>query len=213
MWPRKIQPVHCAELGKGLAQLHKAGDDFPQNRPNSLSVSGWRDVFERCRDDADTVMVGLEALIEQELSRLEREWPQNLPTGVIHADAFPDNIFFRGTDYAGMIDFYFACTDMYVYDLAICMNAWCFEKDGDFNVTKARLLLSNYRKTRNFSPEELAALPTMARGAAMRFLLTRLYDWINTPKDAFVKPKNPLDYVHILKFHQHVTTSAAYGLD
>lgn len=212
MWPRKIQPAHCAQLGRGLAELHVAGADFPHQRPNDLSVQGWRTLFEKCRKDANNVQAGLEELLDQELTALEQHWPQGLPQGVIHADAFPDNVFFRGTDYAGMIDFYFACTDMYVYDLAICMNAWCFEKDGDFNVTKARLLLSNYRKTRAFSPEELDALPLMARGAAMRFLLTRLYDWVNTPKDAFVQPKNPLDYVHILKFHQFVKSSAAYGL-
>lgn len=212
MWPRKIKPVHCAELGRALAELHVAGRDFPQQRKNDLSVNDWRPLLNQCIDHADELQVGLGELLLKELDDLEANWPHDLPKGIIHADAFPDNVFFCGEECSGLIDFYFACYDLCVYDLAICMNAWCFERDGDFNVTKAKLLLSNYRKVRDVSAEEVDALPLIARGAAMRFLLTRLYDWVNTPKDAFVKPKDPLEYLKILKFHQGVETSGAYGL-
>ncbi len=213
MWPRKIKPVHCAELGRILAQLHVAGSDFSMQRPNALGVADWRALAEKCLDHADEVKPGLADVIAKELDYLETQWPGDLPKGIIHADAFPDNVFFRGEECSGLIDFYFACNDIFAYDLAICMNSWCFEKDGDFNVTKTRLLLSNYRKVRDFSREEVEALPLVARGAALRFLLTRLYDWVNTPKDAFVKPKDPMEYYHILKFHQGVRSARAYGLD
>lgn len=213
MWPRKIKPVHCAELGKALAELHVAGRDFPMTRKNDLGVNDWRALLEKCMDHADDVMDGLGKLLMAELDELEPHWPHGLPKGIIHADAFPDNVFFRDEACSGMIDFYFACHDIFAYDLAICMNAWCFERDGDFNVTKTRLMLSNYRKVRDFSKEEVEALPLIARGAALRFLLTRLYDWVNTPKDALVKPKDPLEYYKILKFHQSIRSAGAYGLD
>ncbi len=212
MWPRKIKPVHCAELGKALAELHVAGKDFPMKRPNDLGVSDWRPLLDSCLEHADEVKDGLGDRLKTELDYLEPRWPIGLPKGIIHADAFPDNVFFRGEKCSGLIDFYFACHDIFAYDLAICMNAWCFEKDGDFNVTKARLMLSNYRKVRDFSADEVEALPLICRGAALRFLLTRLYDWVNTPKDAFVKPKDPLEYDKILRFHQSVRFAGAYGL-
>ena len=136
-----------------------------------------------------------------------------LPEAVIHADLVPDNIFFLGNELSGVIDFYFACTDFLIYDLAICLNAWCFENDGIFNVTKARLMLSNYRKRRPLSADEMSALPVLARGSALRFLLTRLYDWLNHPAGAFVKPKDPIEYLQKLRFHQGIVRSAAYGLE
>lgn len=212
LWPRRIDPHHCAALGGALAKLHLAVLDFPMSRPNNLSVAGWRGLFEACRHRADEVKVGLAAEIADELAALEAAWPQALPTGIIHADLFPDNVFFRGHDLSGVIDFYFACTDFFAYDLAICLNAWCFETDGSFNVTKARLLLANYRKVRPLIPEEFAALPLLARGSALRFLLTRLYDLLNHPPGAFVKPKNPLEYLQKLRFHRGVSDPAAYGL-
>lgn len=213
MWPRKIKPVHCAQLGKSLAELHVAGQNFKMTRTNDLSVSDWRPLLEECLSHCDDVKPGLGAALLAELDYLEPRWPIGLPKGIIHGDAFPDNVFFRGETCSGLIDFYFACHDIFAYDLAICMNAWCFEIDGDFNVTKAKLLLSHYRKVRAFSEEEVDALPLVARGAALRFLLTRLYDWVNTPKEALVKPKDPLDYYKILQFHQHVRSSSAYGLE
>ena len=213
MWPRRILPVHCAGLGGALAQLHLAVADFPGRRANDLSLDGWRKLYEACRVRADTIEPGLAAELEAELGALERAWPTDLPQGVIHADLFPDNVFFRGEAVSGLIDFYFACTDAFAYDVAICLNAWCFETDGSFNVTKARLLLGQYRAKRPFSAAEFAALPLLARGSALRFLLTRLYDLLHHPAGALVKPKDPKEYLMKLRFHRGVTQSSAYGLD
>ncbi len=212
MWPRRIQPHHCAELGTALARLHIAGSSFEMHRKNDLSVRDWRPLYESCRARANEVDPGLNAILDPEIRLLEAQWPTALPSGVCHADLFPDNVFFLGDKLSGMIDFYFACNDFFAYDLGICLNAWCFERDGSFNVTKARLMLSNYRKVRAFSDEELSALPLLARGSAVRFLLTRLYDWLNHPEGALVKPKDPLEYLGILQFHQHVRGPNAYGL-
>jgi homoserine kinase type II len=213
MWPRRIHPFHCAALGEALARLHLAGADFPLRRPNNFSVGGWRPLFNACRARAHEVRPGLADELGHELDALEREWPQHLPEGVIHADLFPDNIFFRGEAVTGIIDFYFACTDFLAYDLAICLNAWCFEGDGSFNITKARLMLASYRAVRPLDAAEFAALPLLARGSALRFLLTRLDSWLHHPAGAFVKPKDPLEYLQKLRFHRSITTPGAYGLD
>ncbi len=212
VWPRRAQPEHCAALGEALARLHLAGADFDMRRPNALSVAGWRPLLASCEGRADSVEPGLAGVLEAELSHLEAAWPGELPSGVIHADLFPDNVFFSGFRLTGLIDFYFACNDHLAYDLAVCLNAWCFERSGEFNITKARQLLSAYRRVREFSPAELAALPLLARGAALRFLLTRLYDWLNRVEDALVKPKDPLEYLRKLRFHQDVSGPAEYGL-
>jgi homoserine kinase type II len=212
MWPRRIQPFHCAGVGRALAELHRAGSDFAMTRPNNLSLAGWRELFESCRARADEIRPGLAAELAAELAQFEAEWPRDLPSGIIHADLFPDNVFFRGDKLSGIIDFYFACTDSFAYDLAVCLNAWCFEGDGSFNVTKARLMLSNYRAVRPISDAELAALPLLARGSAMRFLLTRLYDWLNHPDGAMVRPKDPIEYLQKLRFHRSVAGPGAYGL-
>lgn len=213
MWPKRIRPAHCMELGRALAEMHIAGQDFALSRPNSLSVVGWRPLLAACVDRADEVKAGLAGTLSDELDWLEANWPTDLPTGVIHADLFPDNVFFQRDRLTGLIDFYFACTDAFAYDVAICLNAWCFEPDRAFNVTKAKLMLSNYRAARPVSVTELEALPLLARGSALRFLLTRLYDWLNTPAGALVKPKDPLEYLAKLRFHQGVTSPAAYGLE
>jgi homoserine kinase type II len=213
MWPRRIQPFHCAGLGRSLAALHRAGASFPMARPNDLSVAGWRRLFEACRSRAGEVNSGLADELADELGFLESAWPRDLPTGVIHADLFPDNVFFRDRELSGLIDFYFACSDFLAYDLAICLNAWCFEADGGFNITKARLMLDHYRRTRPLTPAELAALPLLARGSALRFLLTRLFDWLNQPQGALVRPKDPLEYLRKLRFHRTVAGPRDYGLD
>lgn len=210
---RRPQPRHCVEVGRALADLHLAGDGFVLSRRNALDVEGWRGVFLSCRDGIDGYKPGLAAEIEKELAELSRDWPRHLPSGVIHADLFPDNVFFIGDRLSGLIDFYFACNDAFAYDLAICLNAWCFEEDGAFNITKARGLLQAYAQVRPMGKDELAALPLLARGAAMRFLLTRLYDWINHPEGAFVRPKNPNEYLLRLRFHRSITSPAGYGLD
>lgn len=209
---RRPTAHHCAELGHGLAQLHLAGADFAMDRANALSVSGWRPLFEATHGAADTVAPGLGGAITQELAQLEADWPRGLPTGVIHADLFPDNAFFLDDTLSGIIDFYFACTDALAYDVAICLNAWCFEADGSYNITKGRALLSGYERLRPLTAAEAKALPQLARGAALRFLLTRLVDWLNVPEGALVRPKDPLEYLRKLRFHQAVDTAAAYGL-
>ena len=154
----------------------------------------------------------MRAAIGDELAQLENAWPRGLPQGVIHADLFPDNVFFLGDKLSGLIDFYFACTDTLAYDVAICLNAWCFEPDHSYNVTKGRSLLNAYVKTRPLSQAELEALPLLARGAALRFLLTRLVDWLNVPPGALVKPKDPLEYFRKLRFHQKARSARDYGL-
>ena len=213
MWPRRILPIHCAALGGALAALHRAGASFGMTRANDLSVAGWRRLFESCHLRAAEVQPGLAKELAAELTWLETAWPRDLPTGVIHADLFPDNVFFRDRELSGLIDFYFACTDFLAYDLAVCLNAWCFEADGSLNVTKARLLLESYRRKRPLAATEVAALPLLARGSALRFLLTRLFDWLNQPAGALVRPKDPLEYLRKLRFHQGVTDPRGYGLD
>jgi homoserine kinase type II len=213
MWPRRIQPFHCAGVGRALAVLHSAGAGFPMVRANDLSVAGWRRLFESCRHRAGEVQPRLADELADELLLLEHSWPCDLPTGVIHADLFPDNVFFRDHDVSGLIDFYFACTDFFAYDLAVCLNAWCFEGDGSLNVTKARLLLDGYCRARPLTPKELAALPLLARGSALRFLLTRLFDWLNQPEGALVRPKDPLEFLRKLRFHRTVSGPRDYGLD
>ncbi|HLJ63240.1 MAG TPA: homoserine kinase, partial [Stellaceae bacterium] len=195
MWPRRIRPIHCAEVGAALARLHLAGRSFPMKRANNLSLAGWKTILAACRARADEVQAGLGEELEAELAAIAALWPPDLPEGVIHADLFPDNVLFRGDHLSGLIDFYFACTDFLVYDIAICLNAWCFESDGSFNVTKARLLLAHYRGVRPISAAEFDALPMLARASALRFLLTRLYDLLNHPPGAFVQPKDPIEYL------------------
>lgn len=212
MWMRRPDARHCAAVGEALARMHLAGADFTAKRRNALSVAGWRQLYEQAASRADSVQQGLRATIEDELKRLEQAWPGDLPQGVIHADLFPDNVFFLGDKLSGLIDFYFACTDTLAYDVAICLNAWCFEADHAYNVTKGRNLLSAYIATRPLSAAELAALPLLARGAALRFLLTRLVDWLNVPDGALVQPKNPLEYFRKLRFHQKAESVRDYGL-
>jgi homoserine kinase type II len=213
VWPRRPTVVHCAGVGEALARMHLAGLDFPHFRSNPLSVSGWRPLFNMAASRADEIQPGLRDFIAAELSHLEGCWPQQLPTGVIHADLFPDNVFFIGDQLSGLIDFPFSCNDILAYDVAICLNAWCFEPDLAFNATKARALLSAYQRARPLSEAEQAALPLLARGAALRFLLTRLVDYLDVPEGALVKPKDPLEYVRKLRFQQTVATIRDYGVE
>ncbi len=210
---RRPQVVHCAAVGEALARLHLAGQGFAMTRPNTLSVKGWRPLAEAAGERADTVRKGLAAAIRSELAVLERDWPHDLPSGVIHADLFPDNVFFLDDRLSGLIDFYFACTDAFAYDVAICLNAWCFEPDHAYNVTKGRALLNGYMQVRRLSPREIDVLPLLCRGAALRFLLTRLVDWLNVPPGALVKPKDPLEYYRKLRFHRTGVSARDYGID
>jgi homoserine kinase type II len=213
MWVRRPRVEHCAAVGAALARFHRASEGFALRRQNALSVEGWRPLYRNCNGRADEVQPGLAAEIEKELDYLEARWPTDLPAGIIHADLFPDNVFFLGGRLSGLIDFYFACNDMLAYDVGICINAWCFEPDGSLNVTKARALLSGYQAVRLFTPAETDALPLLARGSALRFLLTRLYDWLTVQKGALVVPKDPIEYFRKLRFHRGVTDPTAYGLD
>ena len=216
--PRRVGVEHCAALGPALAQLHESGRDFGLRRPNDLSLAGWTALMESAGPAAGTLAAGLEGEMRAELDALTACWPAPgaLPEGVIHADLFPDNAFFAGRGetvrLTGVIDFYFACNDMFAYDLAICVNAWCFEPDGAFNVTKARRLIAGYESVRALTCAERNALPALCRGAALRFALTRLHDWVHTPQNALVTPKDPMPFIRRLRFHRAASGPEAYGL-
>ena len=212
LWIRRPDARHCSALGEALAKLHKAGGDFAIKRPNALSIDGWSALARASENRADEVLPGLAVAVAEELSFLQREWPAGLPSGVIHADLFPDNVFFLAGDLSGLIDFYFACNDAFAYDIAICLNAWCFEPDASFNITKGMALFNGYERVRKLNDKEIAALPVLARGAALRFMLTRLVDWLNVPAGAMVRPKDPVEYVKKLRFHQKVVSAREFGL-
>jgi homoserine kinase type II len=211
MWLRKPEARHCREVGVALAHMHLAGEGFPIHRANALSLDGWKTLWAKSADRANEVETGLQDEISSELEFLGKNWPNDLPAGVIHADLFQDNVFFLGDALSGLIDFYFACNDLLAYDVSICLNAWCFEKDGAYNLTKGAALLEGYQSVRPLSDEELAALPVLARGSALRFFLTRLYDWLTTPEGALVVKKDPLEYLRKLRFHRQIASVAEYG--
>lgn len=213
MWMRKPTVEHCEQLGRGLAEMHLAGIDFDMKRRNGLTLPDWRPLWDKSKVSASDVEENLVEEAEADLAFLEAHWPKDLPIGVIHADLFPDNVFFLGDELSGFIDFYFACTDILAYDVAVCLNAWCFEKDFSYNLTKGAALLRGYTAVRPLSSAEADALPVLARGAAMRFMLTRLYDWINTPAGSLVVKKDPMEYVRRMRFHRQITSAHEYGLE
>jgi homoserine kinase type II len=210
---RRPGVAHCREAGMSLAWLHLAGEGFPLRRANDLGQEAWAPLFSTLKDQAEALKPGLARVIEGDLEKLAAGWPTALPAGVIHADYFPDNVFFQAQRFVAAFDFYFACTDTYAYDIAVALNAWCFEPDGSFNITAARALVAGYETRRPLTPAERAALPILAHGAAMRFFLTRLADWGATPAGALVKPKDPLEYFRKLRFHQSVKSADDYGID
>ena len=199
---RRPSVAHCREAGEGLAWLHLAADGFPIRRDNDLGQDAWAPMFARLGPAADALKPGLAAVIDRDLQSLAAGWPRGLPEGIVHADLFPDNVFFHHGAFAAAIDFYFACDDFLAYDIAVALNAWCFEADGSFNVTCARAFISGYERRRTLSPAERDALPVLAWGAAMRFFLTRLNDWGSTPEGALVRPKDPLEYERKLAVHR-----------
>ncbi len=212
-WVKKIENIHCKQLGNYLALLHLATKDFKLKRKNSMGNNNWGKIFNKFRSKKKDIYGYIFDEINKELSVLQKEWPRNLPSGVIHADLFQDNVFFENDKFSGIIDFYFACNDYYAYELAICLNAWCFESDQSFNTTKARLILNNYQNYRPLSNDEKNSFHILARGAALRFLLTRLNDIIFHPPDAIVRPKDPTEYLKILNFHRHIKSTKDYGLE
>jgi homoserine kinase type II len=212
LWIRRPTARHCASVGEALGLMHRAGADFGLRRPNSLSIGGWPALFHAAEARADEVAPDLAGETAGELAALQAVWPTDLPGGVIHADLFPDNVFFLGDELSGLIDFYFACNDALAYDLAIALNAWCFEPDASFNITKGMALINGYERVRRLTGREIEALPILARGAALRFMLTRLVDWLNVPPDAKVVPHDPLEYLRKMRFHRKVTSARDYGL-
>lgn len=213
IWIRRPNVSHCGALGEAMAELHRAGSGFSLRRENALGFASWKNLAQSVSSRADEIAPGLAKLIREESGALEKSWPRDLPQGVIHADLFPDNVFFLGDRLSGLIDFYFACNELLSYDIAIALNAWCFEIDGSFNVTKGRALLSGYNNVRKLDTNEVAALPLLARGAALRFLLTRAIDWLNVPPGALVRPKDPLEYQKKLNFHRSIKSANEYGLN
>lgn len=211
VWVRKPRKEHCAMLGQALASFHNAGADFSIKRPNTLGYKDWLPLWQSCSGSADQIAPGLEQEIAKDMALFSTNWPKGLPHGVIHADLFPDNVFFLDDQLSGLIDFYFACNDDLAYDLAICLNAWCFERDGAFNITKGQALIQGYQSIRPLLQAEAQALPILAHGASMRFFLTRLYDWINTPEGSLVVKKDPLEYLRFIRFHRGVNSAAEYG--
>jgi homoserine kinase type II len=212
VWPRRVRPEHCAPVGAALAALHMAGRDYAPTRLNALGPQGWPPLLARSLPGLDRMQPGLGCELQAALERILADWPAGLPVGHIHADLFPDNVFFLDGKLSGVIDFYFAATDILAYDLAVCLNAWCFEPDLSLNVTKSRAMLAAYEAARPLSQAEREALPVLCQGAALRFALTRLYDWINTPPGALVTRKDPIEYVRRLRLHLTARDAHAYGI-
>ena len=191
--------------------MHLALKGFELTRANALGPHGWEALIRPRLAAAEFLRPGLARVIEQDLAEVRARWPADLPKGAIHADLFPDNALFVGEKLSGLIDFYFACTDFLSYDLAVCLNAWCFEEERDYDLAKGRALIAAYESVRPLTSAEREALPILARGAALRFFATRLADWAETPAGALVKPKNPLEYADKLAFHRGVEGAGDYG--
>ncbi len=204
---------HCSAVGAALAGLHDAVSDFRPNRKNALSITQWRSIADACRTSADTCAAGLAALIDDELAFLAANWPADLPQGVVHADLFPDNVLFEDNAITGVIDFYFSCTEFFAYDIAIVINSWCFDKHGKLALENARALIAAYLDTRAVTQSEIEAFPIFLRASALRFLLTRLYDWLNQSDGAIVTVKDPLEYRAILEFHRNSYSPFSYGFN
>ena len=197
-----VDPNHCYQVGEEIAKIHLNTKDFNLSRKNNLNQLSWKKIFDGCKKINTEKYNGLNELIDQELLYLNDHWPNNLPKGVIHADVFQDNVFFINNKLSGLIDFYFACNDYYAYELAICINAWCFDQKGNFDSEKFQSIISGYQNLKKLSSDEYSSLKILLRGAAIRFLLTRLNDKLFHPANAFVKPKDPIEYLKILNFHQ-----------
>ena len=211
-WPKDgITAAHCAAVGNTLARMHNAAAAFPVKRRNTMALPAWRSLIHACEAQADTLEENLFAALDAETDFLEKNWPRTLPRGAVHADLFPDNVFFIDTDITGVIDFYFACTDLFAYDLMLTFNPWCFDKEGRLDTEKSAAFLAAYHAVRPLSAGEINALPLMGRAGALRIIATRLYDWFNPAKDAVVNPKDPREHIRILRHHQTVTDVSAYG--
>lgn len=211
-WPKDgITAEHCRAVGNMLGRMHNAAATFRIKRHNTMALPAWRSLVTASATEADTLEDRLYSFLDSEMGTLEKSWPRNLPRGAVHADLFPDNVFFKDGSISGVIDFYFACTDLFVYDLMLTFNPWCFDKDGVLDTQKSAAFLNAYHAVRPLSAAEIKALPLMARAGAVRIISTRLYDWFNPAKGAVVTPKDPREHIRILRFHQTVENAAAYG--
>ncbi len=202
-----LNPLDCYEVGVYTAKLHSITKNLISKRKNKLSVNSWREIYNRVKKDCSKIHPNLSNIIEKNLNEIETDWPQNIPSGIIHADLFPDNIFFNKNKLSGIIDFYFACNDYYAFEIAICLNALCFEGKNEnlsFNVTKAKKFIDGYLSIRNLSEDEKKSLKILCKGAAIRFLLTRVFDYLNLIEGAIVKIKDPVEYLKRLEFHESV---------
>ena len=206
-------PEQARSVGAALAQMHLAAADFPMARANGLGLAGWSDLAAQCTPAGlDSIHDGLGALVRDELATLGQRWPAGLPRSIIHADLFPDNVLMLGDRVTGLIDFYFACTDMMAYDVAVTHAAWCFDAAGEtFDAARSAALLQGYESVRALSDAERAALPLLARGASMRFLMTRAYDWMNTPADALVTRKDPMAFARRMTFYADPANAGVFG--
>ncbi len=208
-----LSPDDCGSVGKEAARLHEITKNFHFKRNNDLSVKSWRKIFDQVKDRCNQIHPDLPKLIETNLRDVEKDWPENLPKGIIHADLFHDNIFFKNNNFSGFIDFYFSCNDFYAFEIAICLNALCFDgisENLSFNVTKAKKFFEGYNEIRKISGEEKNAIKVLSQGAALRFLLTRVFDSINIVDDAIVKIKDPIEYLKRLEFHKNAKSLDDY---
>ena len=201
----------CRALGGSLADLHLAGQTFPGGRCNDLSLKDWPNLLAQIGADVNELSEGIVSDLRNEIEYLERSWPEGLPQGIIHGDLFPDNVLFQDGNISGVIDFYFSCQDYFAYDLAICLNSWSFDRGGLFDQKRSEAMISAYCQKRMLSKKEYESLPILCRASAVRFLLTRLYDWVNVPEAVTAKTKDPLEYYNKLLFHRSVHAADDYG--
>jgi len=200
----KLNSKNCYEIGKNIAKFHRASKKIKLYRKNSLSLKEWPKLLNKIGNKSKIISPNLNGLMKDSFLEIKNKWPKNLPYGIIHADLFIDNIFFKKNKFHGYIDFYFACNDFLMYEIAICINALCFDKKNNkfiFNKKKSSNLIRGYSKIRKFSDKEKKSLNILCKGAALRYLLTRTYDYLNTPKNAVIKIKNPREYIQKLKVH------------
>ena len=210
---KNLNPNDCYKVGIQTAKLHLITKNLSGKRENKLSVNSWRKIYQKVQKDCSKIQQNLTKIIEKNLDEIENNWPKNIPSGIIHADLFPDNIFFKDDKLTGIIDFYFSCYDFYVFEIAICLNALCFEGQKEnlsFNVTKAKKFIDGYSSIKKITEEEKKSLKILCQGAAMRFLLTRVFDYLNLTEGALVKIKDPIEYLKRLEFHNSVKNYQDY---
>ena len=208
-----LNPTNCYEVGVNTAKLHMITKNLAGKRENKLSINSWRKIYDNVKKDCSKIHPDLPQVIEKNLNGIEKNWPKNIPGGIIHADLFPDNIFFNGDKLSGIIDYYFSCNDFYAFEIAICLNALCFEGKNEnlsFNVTKAKKFINGYSSIRELNEEEKKSLKVLCQGAAIRFLLTRVFDYLNLIEGAIVKIKDPVEYLKRLEFHDNVKNYQDY---